>query len=263
MVASAAIVAGGAALGAGAQVYSAHEAASAQTKSAKLALSQLQADKNQAVGYLDPYQQAGSTALSPLSGILTGQQYDPTTGQTTSLTPDQRNNLFYQSPDYQFNLDQTQLALQRSQTANGTLNSGGAQKEIANYASGLASQQYNNYINQLFQLSQGGQSAASNQASVVAGFAPQIANAQIGIGNAQAGFYNALGQIGGGLGSAVSGIGGLNAYNNSQSQNPLSSATGGGGATGQYGSPYSTFDSAAQTQSSSYGLSYNPLTIPE
>lgn len=259
MAVSAGIVAVGAVAGAGVQAYSAHEAASAQTKAGKLALSQLQADKNQAVGYLDPYQQAGSTALSPLSGILTGQQYDPTTGQTTSLTPDQRNNLFYQSPDYQFNLDQTQLALQRSQTANGTLNSGGAQKEIANYASGLASQQYNNYINQLFQLSQGGQSAAANQAGAVAGFAPAIANAQVGIGQAQAGYYNSLGQIGGGLGSAVSGIGGLNAYQNySQNQtNPLASTAGGGVSNG------SSFNNAAQTQSSSYGLSYNPLTIAE
>ena len=36
----------------------------------------LQNSQNQATGYLNPYNQAGQQALSPLTGLLTGSSYD-------------------------------------------------------------------------------------------------------------------------------------------------------------------------------------------
>jgi hypothetical protein len=144
---------------------------------------------NQAAGYLDPYNKAGQTALSPLTGLLTGNQYDPTTGKTTAIDQNQRMNLFQQSPGYQFSLDQALKGIQASQAARGNLLSGGGQKEIAEFASGYASQNSNDYINQLFQLAGGGQQAAQGQANAISNIAVPLsqANYMSGIAGQQAG----------------------------------------------------------------------------
>src|SRR5260221_702444 len=79
------------------------------------AYDQLQKSKNEAVGYLNPWSQAGGSALSPLTGLITGNSYNYNTGQSTSLSPDQRNDLFQTSPGYQFRLDQAMKALVQNQ----------------------------------------------------------------------------------------------------------------------------------------------------
>lgn len=169
----------------------------------------LRESMKQAVGYLNPYNKAGQTALSPLTGLLTGNQYDPTTGKTTAIDQNQRMNLFQQNPGYQFSLDQALKGIQASQAARGNLLSGGGQKEIAEYSSGLASQGYNDYINQLFQLAGGGESAAQGQANVVAGLAAPQAQAKYSAGIAGNQFLSEAMQAGAiGIGGREGGGGG-------------------------------------------------------
>ncbi len=161
---------------------------------------QLNASQNQALGYLNPYREAGQSALSPLTGLLTGNQYDPTTGQSTALSPEQRDNLLYQSPGYKFSVQQGQQGIERSQAARGGLLSGGAEKELSQYLSGVSSQYSDNYINQLYQLVGIGQSAASNSANVVQGFGSDLASVKANEGLVKANYYNQLGNLTGGVG---------------------------------------------------------------
>ena len=224
--------------GTGLGIYEGNQAASAQRHAANSATDQLNAGKQQALGYLNPYQQAGQSALNPLSGLLTGQQFDPATGQTSTLSADARQNLFQQSPGYKFNLDQMMKATQASQAAKGNLLSGGAQKEIAQYSGGLASNEYNNYLNQLFQLSGMGQNAAGSEANIATGVGSQLAQASyagvmgnvnkannlsnFGFGVGGMGFQNAMGggssSGSGGSGAASSGLN--SAFGNTQLASP-------------------------------------------
>jgi len=68
--------------------------------------------------------------------------------------------------------------MNNSFAAKGNLLSGGATKEIGQYASGFAAQNSNDYIGQLFQLAGLGGQAASGQANAVTGLAAPMAQAQ-------------------------------------------------------------------------------------
>ncbi len=149
--------------------FASNRAARAERKNAGEGLDYAQKRENAALGYLDPYASAGEEALSPLTGLLTGKQYNSDTGEYTALNPEQRDALLYQSPGYRFALQQGEQGLARSQVARGLSLSGGAQKELGSFLTGSAAQYSNDYINQLSQLVSGGQAAATNQASIVNG----------------------------------------------------------------------------------------------
>lgn len=148
-----------------------------QREAANEAANQLNASKQEAYGFLDPYAKAGQTALSPLQALLTG-----TGSNGEQLSSDQRNQALYQNPGYQFALDQAMKGVQSSQASKGNLLSGGAQKEIAQYSSGLASQNYNDYIGQLFQFAGMGQNAANAKANVALGVANPLAESAFSSG---------------------------------------------------------------------------------
>lgn len=113
---------------------------------------------------LNPFTQAGTSALSPLTSLLTGGDM----------------SAFQTSPGYQFRLDEGMNALNRLAAARGQLFSGNQVKEAQNYASGLASQEYGNYINQLMGLGNLGLNAASNQANLGANSAPMLSQLALG-----------------------------------------------------------------------------------
>lgn len=142
------------------------------------AFNQLMSSQNQALSYQDPWAKAGGSALFPLTGLIIGKGFDYGTGKTTDLTPDQRQNLFTTSPGYQFRLDQAMKAVQASQAAKGNLLSGGAMKELGDRAQGVASDEYSNYLNQLFQLAGIGQTADTNKSNIVTGMANPLAEAR-------------------------------------------------------------------------------------
>ncbi len=192
----------------------------------------LQGQEQQALGYYDvlnPYQQAGQSALNPLTGLLSGKQYDES-GKETSLTPEQRDELLYQSPGYRFAVQQGQQGLERNQIAHHNSLGGGAQKELAGYLSGTASQYSNNYINQLASLAGIGQNAANTMATgksaVTQNFGTQIGETMANRGLVNANYYTQLGNIGA---NTVNSIGGGQ------------SSGGGSGGSGGFGGGNSGF----------------------
>jgi hypothetical protein len=180
-------------------ILSGASAANAQQNAASNASAPIVNAQNQAQGYLQPYNQAGQQALSPLTALITGQSYDPTTGQVTQLTNDQRMSNFLLSPGYQFNLTQGLQAIQKQQAATGTTASGGAMKAITNYAQGNASNEYNNYLNNLFQLAGIGSSAATAQANTANVAGQNLSSLAYAGGMGNVNRYNNLSNAGFGL----------------------------------------------------------------
>ena len=96
----------------------------------------------QAAGMADPF--AGSRGMY-------GQQLN----QLMQGGPQAMQQL-QNMPGYQFTLNQGLGAVQAQDAASGSYGSGAMSKDLVNYASGLASQNYNTYFNQLSQLSGAG-----------------------------------------------------------------------------------------------------------
>lgn len=130
-----------------------------------------------------PYREAGVNALAKLQ--------DP--------------NAFEASPSYQFVKDQGMQGIERSAAAGGSVRSGNALTALAQYNSGLASQEYGNWFNQQAAIAGAGQTATNALASVGQSTANNISSNLIGSGNARASgvadsanaWGNALGTVGG------------------------------------------------------------------
>jgi hypothetical protein len=108
-------------------------------------------------------------------------------------TPDM--GAFFESPDYQFNLDQGQQAIDRSAAARGGLLSGGAVKAGERYASGLASREYSSFVDRLMQQAGLGTTGIGASAAAGSAAASNIGNAYMNAGNAQGNAYMQQGQI--------------------------------------------------------------------
>lgn len=237
MVASAVVV-GGVALGG--QTYFANRAARAQQKDARTARAMYQENLNSALGRLEDYEAVGREALSPLSGLILGKQFNPETGDFDVISDEQRMDLFQKSPGYQFRLDQGKKALERSQASRGNLLSGGALKELEQYSQGIASDEYGSYLNQLSSLFGAGQTASMNAAQIQAGGGGALANLTLAQNSGQQNqnFSNIFGTV---ANVASMGIG--NYIGNSGGKAPQGS----GSSLGQQG--------AFQLQSPTYDLS--------
>jgi hypothetical protein len=72
---------------------------------------------------------------------------------------------FYNSPGYQFTLQQGQQAINRQASANGNLYSTNTLAQLNNYSQGQASTQYNNYVQQLMGMAGLGGQATAGTAS--------------------------------------------------------------------------------------------------
>ena len=120
---------------------------------------------------------------------------------------------FQAAPGYQYAMDQSLGAVQRSAAARGGLAGGNATSDILNTANGLASQGYDKYIQNL-QNSVGinmqgiaGQNAAlSNQANASQSYGTNLAGVDTGLGNALNGNFMGLGNQLAGLDQASAGI---------------------------------------------------------
>lgn len=98
----------------------------------------------QTARYLEPYRLEGERALGTLGALSRGDY-----------------SSFTESPDYQFTRDQGIKGLDRSAAARGTQYSGGQLAALADYAGGVASQNYSDYYNRIAQLAGMGQNAAA------------------------------------------------------------------------------------------------------
>ena len=231
-------------LGTGAGIYSANRGASAQRGASADATEQFIRSKEEAHRLLNPWSQAGGSALSPLTGLLTGQSYDYKTGQTTQLNQQQRQDLFQQSPGYQFRLEQGMKAIQAGQAAQGNLLSGGGAKELQQFGQGLAGDDYGNYLEQLFKFAQMGQQADTAKANASMGVASGLAESAFSGGMANANKFNSFSNAGFGLAGQAFG----NMMGGGGSKPP---SGGGGSGGGQYNSAM---------MGSSMGSSMGPLT---
>jgi hypothetical protein len=102
---------------------------------------------------------------------------------------------FYKSPGYQFRMDEGIKGVERSSAARGSLQSGAAMKAVQRYGEGQASQEYGNYMDQLYRLSGQGLSSATNMGQLRGQSADGRARLLTGQGMARQSGYNAMGSM--------------------------------------------------------------------
>ncbi|WP_152612536.1 hypothetical protein [Leisingera sp. ANG-M7] len=96
---------------------------------------------------------------------------------------------FQETPGFQFNLDQGNKAIERMAAARGLRLSGGTLKAGADYASGLASNEYGNYLNRLAGMAGVGQTATNQQIGAGQNYAGAVSQNALAAGNARASGY--------------------------------------------------------------------------
>lgn len=143
----AAVAGGASALSAGAQLFGASQQAGAAQAGQNVELSMF----NKLQQLLSPFTQAGQSALPSLQALL-GLGPQGGAGITSTL-----ENL----PGFQFALNQGLKSTQQSFEGRGLGLSGAAIKGADQYASGLASGNYNNFLSQLQGLAGLGENAAA------------------------------------------------------------------------------------------------------
>lgn len=134
---------------------------------------------------ISPWISGGRTAIDRIGRLLGfgelkgeggdggGYYFDPSNAKATQ---DYELNAFKTSPGYQFRVDQGIKARDRSASARGMVLSGAQQKAIEDYGQGAASEEYNNYINQLYQMAGMGQGATTSLAGTNSGLTTAAGN---------------------------------------------------------------------------------------
>lgn len=159
--------------GTGSQIAGANAAANAQKKATTAAINEQNKMFNTVQQNLEPYNQTGQTAMGTLNNLLS----------PNSLTAMQT---LQSLPGYQFTLNQGLQAVQSGAAARGLGSSGAAMRGAADYATGLANQNYLSYANQLQNLTNTGESAAAGVGQAAMSTGQGISNNLTGMGNAQA-----------------------------------------------------------------------------
>ena len=139
---------------------------------------------NQAKVPIQTAYQQGTAAWQPLQAPAQGgfNAYADITGAQGQAGQDRARALFQTDPGYQFAMDQALQATQRAQGTGGYQQSGNVLAALQDRASGLAQQQYNQYVQRL---------------APYLNVAPQIAGAQTGLAQWQGGnLANILGTQG-------------------------------------------------------------------
>jgi hypothetical protein len=157
--------------------WAANKSADAQKSASKKSIAEQQRQFDLTRSDQMPWMQAGTGALGQMQALNNGDF-----------------SKFYQSPDYQFALDQGIKSLDRSAAARGRLYSGGYGQDLTNYAQGLATQNYGNYYGRLADMAGIGQSSAQNLAAYGQNKANAISTQYGNIGQARASAYQGYGQ---------------------------------------------------------------------
>jgi hypothetical protein len=221
---------------AGAQQQAAQQASALAKNNGTQAIDYSNAQLQQNQQNQNPYLQAGTKAISSLSGM------SPFAAPT--------NVTEQNDPGYQFRLQQGQKALENSAAARGGLLSGGTAKAINDYAQGSASNEYGNVYNRALQtyqtnannqfglagigqgaaneLGAAGQNASGLNANILGNETNQVNQQNNNAAAARASGYTSLGNaIGGGLSNAGNGlmqISQLNALNNAYKPDQIKSS---------------------------------------
>lgn len=179
----------------------AKDAARAQQDAANMGIGEQRRQFDILQGNIQPYLEGGRFGLNRLMGLLEN--------------PDSIQD----SAAYRWRFDQGMKGLDRSAAARGGLFSGGHTTDLVNYGQGMASQEYDNQYNRLYNLATMGQNAAvgagslgQQNANAISGLYGQIGQAQAGSainqanawGNAFQGLAGIAGQYIGGRSSSYS-----------------------------------------------------------
>lgn len=177
----------------GANIYGSQNAAEAQNNGILAGIGQQNTTMGNINGLFGAQTGAGNNAFVQLQNLQNGGG----NGQA----PDYSN--FNNSPGYQFAVQQGTQAINRQAAASGSLYTPNTLNTVGQYVTGAASQNYNNYVQQLLQTAGlGGQANASlSQANLTTG--SNISQLDQNSGNAEAG------GIAGAAGSVGSLVGGL------------------------------------------------------
>jgi hypothetical protein len=164
-----------------------------------------QEEATRARAALSPWVAAGGGAIGKVTNLLglgtlktNGGNYNTYGLDPAGAKETQQQALadFETSPGYQFRMDEGSKALDRSAASRGLLRSGAQQKAITAFGQGIASEEYGNYMNNLFQASGLGSQAASSGNSTAAGLTANagslIAQGGAARGSAYAAGANAL-----------------------------------------------------------------------
>jgi hypothetical protein len=162
-----------------------------------------------------------------LSAIRAARAQRNQTAQQSG-TPDM--SAFFQSPGYQFRRQEGTRGLERSAAASGGAFSGNALRALAEFNSGLASQEFGNYFNQLAGIAGIGQTATNQTAAYGANYANQAGRNALAAGEARA--SGIIGQ-GNAIGQGVSDLAG--AYGYFRGGRPATGYGGTGYGSGGYG----------------------------
>lgn len=208
-------IGGAAVLGAGATIVAGNSASHAQQQSTQQAINEQQSEYNQTRADYAPWRAAGATALNSLmsayglggssGSIGSASGAAPGTAGTTGAKATSPYGGFFQSPGYQWQLDQGMKAIDHGAASQGLLGSGATVKAEQRYAEGLASQDFGNYTSGLANIA--GLGTNGTNASTAAGqtAASNISNELIASGNARASSYaNAGSAINSGLNNVMS-----------------------------------------------------------
>lgn len=117
------------------------------------------------------------------TGSSANQMYANALGLNGAEGTAAAQSAFTESPSYQYSLDQGLNAILRSQSAKGMLGTGNTTTDELVYATNLANQEWQSYLNNLNTASASGQSAASSQASQLDQLASTISNTNTNLGN--------------------------------------------------------------------------------
>lgn len=151
---------------------------------------------NQTRSDLTPFRTTGQSALDSIASM-----YGLANGGT-GVSANQSTANFENTPNYQFALQQGQQAVNSSAAAQGQVLSGANEKALATFGSGLASQQFGNYMSQLMSLANIGQSSAGMEANANQSAANSISSLQTAQGASQAaGTVGSANALSGGLSS--------------------------------------------------------------
>lgn len=243
----------GPAIQAGAGIGGALSASGASQNGYSGAIGANQTGLNTSYGALSPYSNTGSAAESALASLY------GLGGQTPNFSA------FTNTPGYQFQVQQGDNAINRAAAASGNAFSTTTLAQLGNYNSGLAATQYQQYLQNLYGLTQTGAGAASSLGGQAIQGAGNLgtqygnrgnANAS-GIAGAAGAIANAAGKLPWGqIGSGVSKLFGRG--NNSSSTAPDYSGAGFVSGGGPGGSDYSPYVSALGTGPTTGG--YDPST---
>lgn len=130
------------------------------------------------------------------------------TGQQSSGTRD--FSRFYDSPDYQFRLNEGTRNVGNSFAARGGALSGNALRAVNDYAQNTAANEYGNWFNRRLGLAGMGNNAATNVANSATGTANNIGSLQQQYGDARAsGILGTIGSLQGGVNGMMQGLGGM------------------------------------------------------